>query len=237
LNCLQISTHTGFIWWVKLETLNLEDLRSLELIKTEACWKLKSIEELGQREQLKCLQISTHGGGIWNDAFQFFTSPSYMSTAISTEKANDHMEKEISCIVNNVDNITALKVPATTTVESPVLLDNVKSHDALFMCFITSSLSGGFRVRFEASESPEQYEVYDTFRASGSGDRMLHIFMADGRWTRDPKYKSYKVVVYHSTDGRGNELEAEDVDKGWIVKATDLQVVEVCKRVISAFVV
>ena len=47
---------------------------------------------------------------------------------------------------------------------------------------------------------------------------MLHIFM----WTRDTKLlqdgSDYdRVVVYHSTDGRGNGLGVEDVDKGWIV--------------------
>lgn len=103
-------------------------------------------------------------------------------------------------------------------------LENMHSHNAIFMCFITSSL----QVRFEDSNSHGQYQVYDTLRGDRSGRRM---FM----WTRDTKLlqdESYydRVAVYHSTDGRGNGLGAEDVDKGWIVMlARESQVEKTCQ--------
>lgn len=200
----------------------------------EACHKLQSIVEVDQREQLKCLQISTHSGGIWNDAFQFFISPSYMSAGFFVEKANVHMD--IGCILDNLDSITVLDVPATSTVKSPVLLENAISHTSRFMCFITNSPNGGFRTTYEGVQTPESYKVHDTCRPRGSGGRMLHIFMI----TSDPRLlndESYKVVIYHFTDGngRGNQLDAEEADKGWIVTGTDSQVFQVWNRVVSAF--
>ena len=71
----------------------------------------------------------------------------------------------MGCILNNLDHITVtvLAVPATTKVT--YYLDNDKSHNAIFMCFITNNL----RVKFEDSNSHGQYQVYNIFHGDRSG--------------------------------------------------------------------
>lgn len=134
---------------------------------------------------------------------------------------------------NSSEHLTDLRsVPATTTVKSPVILNNVLSQSAILMCFITNRASrNGFCVCFEPSNDLARYE-YKTVRGDGSSGRMLHMYL----WTKDSSLfkdeNSYnKVAAYAS--GSGNELDAGFEEMGWIVTlASKTQALQVCKPII-----
>jgi Leucine-rich repeat (LRR) protein len=192
----------------KLETLNVEGLTSLEELSADRCWKLRSMEAFSQLERLNFLGVSTHMHG--RD----------FSNASGFEK----LMKDIGISFE----LTVLDVSVKTTVKTPVILNNVLSHSAILMCFLTDRVSGnGFRVCFEPSNNRAIYKEYKTFCEHDSQGRMLHMYM----WTEDSKlFKDEnlhnKVEVYGN--GSGNELE----EKGWIVAlASKSQVLEVCKQI------
>ena len=85
-----------------LKTLNLKGLTMLEEIKAEACWALKKIEGLSQREWLNCLHISSNSGVMWNDVCDLVTSREILSTTIFSGKLDDELilsDKEMRCIM------------------------------------------------------------------------------------------------------------------------------------------
>lgn len=238
---------------VGLENLDVKGLTSLENIKAEECLQLHSIKQLSEPEQLNSLQISTHNGVIWNDIFQFLASPSNMSTAIFSGKTHSDMifhECVMQSILNNFEDSSLLDVPSTTTAESPVRLNNIRSHSAILMCFITNGLSGTvFHINFERSNSRRQYDIYKTLPGDGSGGRTLHVFMCteDSKLVKDKNFCD-KVHVYPSVndcnnfyvdfsdDGSVNESDARRIEKGWIVTLkSKTHVLEVCRRVVFAF--
>jgi len=213
----------------ELERLNVEGLSSLEEIRAESCWKLKSIETFSQLERLNCLRI-THSGVIWDDIFQYFTSPSQISAAMVSAKYPDdkNFEKWMHYIRSSFEHLTVLDVPLTATSRSPMLLNNVQSHSAILMCFITQGI--GFRIKFKPSHIHARDELYETVHENPSGGRILQICL----WTEDSKlFKDesfYNQVAVHKINCAGrNEMDAE---KGWIVTfASKTQALEVCKQV------
>ncbi|KAH9303641.1 hypothetical protein KI387_008045, partial [Taxus chinensis] len=79
LKCLNISGCDG------LETLNVKGLVSMEVIKAEECWKLQSIEGLGELQNLSHFQISKDNI-VCRDILKL---PSSISTAILCGKIGD----------------------------------------------------------------------------------------------------------------------------------------------------
>jgi len=222
----------------ELETVNVEGLIQLEEIQACSSLKLKRIVALSQLKRLNFLklQIYNENGLICDDICQlltgdhreFVTSRSQISTAIFNAITDDHrieLENVVRRILSNFENLNVLDVPATTTFESPVKLENIHSYGAILMCFIPNRLR--FRIRFEAGNSPGKY--LECGSKNGTALGMLDIFM----WTEDSKLFEYKnlynnVSVYclcHGSD--------ENSDKGWIVPlARKTEGLEILKEIL-----
>jgi len=224
-----------------LKTLNVGGMTSLEEIKAVGCWKLKTIEELSSLEQLNCVYISTDKRVMWNDICMYLSSSrrEKLSTASFSGMADDKTldERELRSIMMEKFQLEMVDIVSDTNrSRSHVKIENVLSHGAILMCFISSSVSGRpFRVKFDASNSGGPVQEYTTRRGNGRG-KSLDIFM----WRADSillgEYEDYSNIDVYCSEFRGSELDAEHVERGWMVlvdKKTDSA--EVCFEFINAF--
>ena len=98
------------------------------MIKAEACWALKKIEGLIQREWLNCLHISSNSGVMWNDVCDFLTSREILSTAIFSGKADDELilsDREMRCIMGKFKHPKNTRVNTNTKWQSIIILDPI----------------------------------------------------------------------------------------------------------------
>lgn len=252
-NCKKLKTLTNLSHMVnlkflninecmKLKTLNVEGLTSLEEIKAVACWKLRSIEGLSLLAQLNCVYISTDRRGIWNDIGMYLTFAPHkmLSTAIFSGMA---YEKEtlddrdlISIMMQKFKLGVVDLVSDTTSFSSLVHIENFHSHGAILMCFISSPVSSRpFHVKFDADNSGGPAEEYGICRGNGRG-KSLDIFL----WRADSnlftEYKEYNAIDVYCSELLGSAVDAKHVERGWMMLVDkNTNVVEVCKEFLNVF--
>lgn len=231
-----------------LETLNVEDLISLEEIQAEACWELKSIQGLSQRDRLKCLRISTDTRAIWNDICNFLASTSHQNLSTAFLSGTLAKSSALTCpyprvyqVMGKIHSIAGkfnLKVVdvlfAGFSSKFHTKVEEFQSYGAILMCFLTVGSPNWcyFDVRFEASDDGVSVDEYKMVVKLGDSDESyFHIFM----WTEECNMFSDHEKGYNNISvSRGSDCyDVETV--GWIMMVDkDTKVSQVCKEIIIA---
>jgi hypothetical protein len=246
----------------KLETLNVEGLTSLEEIQAEACWELKSIQGLSQRERLKSLSISTNTDAIWNDICKFLASTSHenLSTAFfsgtvgksSTFRRRDRafyeMVGKFNLKVVDVIYLASLDVlfPASPSeYEFQTKMEEFQSYGAMLMCFLTfpsyprNQWGNYFLFRFEASNDEGLAEEYK-FVTGYERPAEEYFIAVEQRlhlhvfmWTEESNLlRDYKGCT---KIGVSCNLKPGEVKRGWIMMVDkNTQVSQFCREIIIA---
>ncbi|XP_059076410.1 disease resistance protein RPP2B-like [Cryptomeria japonica] len=194
---------------IELETLNVEGLNSMEVIKADMCWKLQSIQGLGQLQKLSYFQISVDSLPR-SSCTDFLTCAPNISTAVLSGKS---MKMEA---VDKMDRVARRfeGIKVRSSLESAQLERTVKLKGAIFLYLITDQ-----DCNIEVTFFGHVYTAH-----SSRFEYPVHILM----WTKDSEvYKDFKSS---SDKARDFSWLKTPIKKGWIVQAENS---EVCKRFIS----
>ncbi|XP_057814699.2 disease resistance protein RUN1 isoform X2 [Cryptomeria japonica] len=193
---------------VELETLNVEGLSSIEVIKADRCWKIQSIEGLEQLQKLSYFQISVHSLPR-PSCTDIMTCARNISTAVlsgTTSKMED--VDEMDRIARRFEGVEVRRI-----LQRDPLQIHEKPKGAIFLYLITDPLTS-IEVTFFG-------HVYTT--QSSASNYPVHILM----WTEDSE--AYKDFKSSSVKAQDFSLLKAQMKKGWMVQAENS---EVCKQFI-----
>ncbi|KAH9303673.1 hypothetical protein KI387_008077 [Taxus chinensis] len=191
-----------------VETLNVKSLVSVEVIKAEECWKLHSIEGLGELQKLSHFQISTDNL-VWRGILTFYSS---ISSAIISGKTGDN--RDVDRMVTSARSSPHVKIKDIPSVELnkgfPVsmFIKDARSEGAILVCLI-ADMGSKFEVAlgshtYKTSSIMDNQNIYEpeimcgldvseVFRWETHG-AVAHILM----WTKDSEV--FKDLKYCSEE-------------------------------------
>ncbi|KAH9303662.1 hypothetical protein KI387_008066 [Taxus chinensis] len=201
-----------------VETLNVKSLVSVEVIKAEECWKLQSIEGLGELQNLSHFQVST--ANVMRSGI--LTSPSSMSTAILGGKPGDNAGFEKMVITRDIPPVELI-----TGFPFSMKIEDARSEGAILVCLIAEMGS-----KFEVRIGGVTYNASSTIKDGGNTyEAVAHMLM----WTKDSQlFKDLNFcneeALYCGIEPLAPAVE-DGLNKGWIVTAKNLQL---CKDFIAS---
>ncbi|XP_057846968.2 disease resistance protein RPV1 isoform X1 [Cryptomeria japonica] len=186
----------------ELETLNVEGLKSIQVIKANSCWKLRNFECLDLLDQLSCFQISVA-------AWPMLLSISRL-LILNCQETKD-IEKAGGRVLKVLENRT----------EASVLIEDAKPSSAIWLFLVTYP-----NCEIEVSFLGHTYTTHSFDNSSG---HML-MWRKDSEVFNDFKF-SNDDAIHLNINVRNNDDRWADFDDlpfmaGWIVEAVNGHVSE-----------